>query len=307
MAEENKGSFVLYFSYRKHLDFLTDAECGQLFKALMDYGETKKEPELEGAARMAFSFIACQMDRDAEKYAETCRKRSESGKKGGRPKKSDADEKAKKANGFSEKQTEAKKADNDNDYDYEYDNDYDYESDNEEDNKLSSGTPYIPQGGNEAPAAAEQTPYKAIVDMYHEICKSYPKLKKVSDNRKKAIAARWKEYGRDLDTFRSLFMFAEESSFLKGRNKRNWTADFNWLMNSENMAKVLEGNYADKSSGYGRKEPVPGWMQPSLGDAEIEAIQRALRDEPETAGNNPDIADRAEKLRLQLMGEQEGA
>jgi hypothetical protein len=73
------------------------------------------------------------------------------------------------------------------------------------------------------------------------------------------------------------------------------------------MAKVLEGNYDDKSDGSGRKEPVPGWMQPSLGDAEIEAIQRVLRDDPDTAGNNPDIADRAEKLRQQLRGEQEGA
>ena len=134
MAQENKGSFVLYFDYRKHLDFLTDEECGRLFKALLDYGETKKQPELEGAALMAFSFIACQMDRDAEKYAETCRKRSESGKKGGRPKANASDGKAKKANGFSEKQSEAKKADNDTDNDTDNDN----------------NTPSIPQGGTDA-------------------------------------------------------------------------------------------------------------------------------------------------------------
>ena len=139
MAQENKGSFVLYFDYRKHLDFLTDEECGKLFKALMDYGETRKEPELEGAARMAFSFIACQMDRDAEKYAETCRKRSESGKKGGRPKKSDSDDKAKKAKGFSEKQSEAKKPDNDNDN----------ENDNDNDNDINN-IPPTPQGGTDA-------------------------------------------------------------------------------------------------------------------------------------------------------------
>ena len=134
MAQDNKGSFVLYFDYRKHLDFLTDEECGRLFKALLDYGETKKQPELEGAALMAFSFIACQMDRDAEKYAETCRKRSESGKKGGRPKANASDGKAKKANGFSEKQSEAKKADNDTDNDTDNDN----------------NTPSIPQGGTDA-------------------------------------------------------------------------------------------------------------------------------------------------------------
>lgn len=95
--------------------------------------------------------------------------------------------------------------------------------------------------------SAEQTPYKAIVDMYHDICKSYSKLRNISDSRKKAIAARWKEYGQDLDTFRELFELAEASPFLKGKNQKNWTADFNWLMNSENMAKVLEGKYNDKA------------------------------------------------------------
>ena len=246
MAQENKGSFVLYFDYRKHLEFLTDAECGKLFKALLDYGETKKEPELEGAARMAFSFIACQMDRDAEKYAETCRKRSEAGKKGGRPKSNASDEEAKKANGFSKKQSEAKKPDNDTDTDNENDTDTDNDTD--------TTTPYIPQGGtpNGAPAAAEATPYKAIVDLYHEICKSYPRLKKISDNRKKAISARWKEYGHNFDTFRELFEIAEASPFLKGKNPRNWAADFDWLMNSANMAKVLERKYDQEKQNGGQ-------------------------------------------------------
>lgn len=93
------------------------------------------------------------------------------------------------------------------------------------------------------PLSNDQTPYKEIVALYHEICKSYPTLRNVSSKRKKAIAARWKEYGHDLDTFRELFEIAEDSAFLKGKNNRNWTADFNWLMNSENMAKVLEGKY----------------------------------------------------------------
>lgn len=95
--------------------------------------------------------------------------------------------------------------------------------------------------------STEQTPYKAIVAMYHDICKSYAKLRNISDSRKKAIAARWKEYGHDLDIFRELFELAEASPFLKGKNQKNWTADFNWLMNSENMAKVLEGKYNDKA------------------------------------------------------------
>lgn len=122
----------------------------------------------------------------------------------------------------------------------------------------NSNQPTEPTG--EPPAeleepAADATPYKAIVALYHEICVSYSKLRNISDNRKRAIAARWKEYGHDLDTFRELFEMAEASAFLKGKNDRNWSADFNWLMNSENMAKVLEGKYADK-------DPTPPHMPP---------------------------------------------
>ena len=89
MAKGEKKGFVLYYDYQAHLSLLSDEERGKLLMALFDYGENGKEPELEGAALMAYSFIRAQMNRDAEKYAETCRKRSEAGKQGGRPSKAE--------------------------------------------------------------------------------------------------------------------------------------------------------------------------------------------------------------------------
>ena len=236
MSKIVKKSFVLYCDYREHLALLTDEERGQLLMGLLDYAETGVEPDLKGAALMAFSFIRAQLDRDAAKYTETVKKRREAGQKGGRPPKetenAESEEKqseAKKANGFSEKQSEAKKPDNDNDN----------VNVNDTDNDI-----YIPpKGGESTAAAADPVPYAAIVELYHTISKSYPKLRTISDNRKKAIAARYREHKQDLEVFRELFTRAEASPFLKGKNKRNWRADFNWLMSSENMAKVLEGNY----------------------------------------------------------------
>lgn len=142
--------------------------------------------------------------------------------------------------------------------------------------------------------------YQQIVDLYHSICKSFPSVRSLSDARKKAIKARLKNYS--LEDFKTVFQNAENSSFLKGCNDRNWSANFDWLIAGKNMAKVLEGNYANKPKRYGRKEPVPGWCQPSLGDAELEAIQRVLKDEPVTVGNDPNLAERAEKLRQQIQG-----
>lgn len=228
MAQDAKKGFLLYYDYRKHLALLNDEERGKLLMALLDYGEHNTQPELEGAALMAFSFIQAQMDRDAEKYAETVKKRSEAGKMGGRPSKAKGDEgKAKKASAFSEKQTQAKKGDTVTDTDTETVTDTETEIDN----------PLPPKGGQQQPV-----PYARIVELYHTICTSYPTLRAIEGNREKLIAARWKKY-RTLDAFRELFEKAEASDFLKGDNDRGWTADFDWLIRPTNMSKVLEGKY----------------------------------------------------------------
>ena len=89
--------------------------------------------------------------------------------------------------------------------------------------------------------------YEKVASLYSTICTSYPKLAKLSDARKKAIHARFTS-GYELDDFKRLFEMAEESSFLKGKNDRHWHATFDWLIKDTNMAKVLEGNYADNKN-----------------------------------------------------------
>lgn len=88
--------------------------------------------------------------------------------------------------------------------------------------------------------------FQRIIDMYHEICVSYPRATKLSEARKKAIKARLKTYTED--DFRDLFQLAEDSDFLKGKNNRNWSANLDWLIKDSNMAKVLDGNYSKKGS-----------------------------------------------------------
>ena len=125
-----KDSFVLYTEYEEHLSLLTMEQRGVLITAIFCFQSNKALPKMDSSTYMAFSFIKKQLERDNAKYEEVYRKRQEAGKLGGRPKAKGLDEKAKKANGFSEKQTKAKKPV----YEYEYDNvnedenDYDYNS-----------------------------------------------------------------------------------------------------------------------------------------------------------------------------------
>lgn len=67
-----------YFSYLDFMGELSDAECGRLFKAMLIYGSTGTAPELSGNERYVFPGIKSQIDRDAEKYQDRCRKNQES-------------------------------------------------------------------------------------------------------------------------------------------------------------------------------------------------------------------------------------
>ena len=101
------------------------------------------------------------------------------------------------------------------------------------------------------------TTAKEVVDLYNSICKSYPTVKAVSEARKKAIKARLRVYS--IDDFRKVFEMAEASTFLKGGNGRNWTANFDWLIKDANFAKVLDGNYnpepaKKQNTGYGTQD-----------------------------------------------------
>ncbi|MGN0694548.1 MAG: phage replisome organizer N-terminal domain-containing protein [Lentihominibacter sp.] len=87
--------------------------------------------------------------------------------------------------------------------------------------------------------------YQKIINMYNETCVSFPRLRTISDSRKKAIKARLHS-GYTYEDFETLFLKAESSNFLKGKNERNWSATFDWLIQDRNMTKVLEGNYDNK-------------------------------------------------------------
>lgn len=86
--------------------------------------------------------------------------------------------------------------------------------------------------------------YQEIIDLYHETCVSFPRVRTISESRKKAIKARLRTY--TIEDFKKLFQTAEQSDFLKGKNGRDWSADFDWMIKDSNMAKILEGKYLDR-------------------------------------------------------------
>lgn len=92
--------------------------------------------------------------------------------------------------------------------------------------------------------------FDKIINLYHSICKSYPRILKLSDARKRKITIRFKdEMKGDFKLLESLFVKMEESKFLRGDNQRGWKATFDWLFsNDKNWVKVAEGNYDNREN-----------------------------------------------------------
>lgn len=163
---DNKA-FMLYKDWEDIFQALDSSEeIGELVMALFAYAKRGESPKLSGGVKIAFLMMRAAIERDGIAWEETCAQRSECGKKGGRPKKSDesgntdekaehtaasadtAEEKPQGINDTAEKpkafsQTKrfsekAKKADKDIDIDTDIDKDIDKAIDKEK--KKDAGT-----------------------------------------------------------------------------------------------------------------------------------------------------------------------
>ena len=100
----------------------------------------------------------------------------------------------------------------------------------------------------------EKGGYQRIADLYNEICISFPRIRSLSESRKKALKARLRMFS--VEDFKTMFEKAEASDFMKGSNDRNWSATFDWMIKDSNMEKILEGNYDNRQSGQRKPEII---------------------------------------------------
>lgn len=87
----------------------------------------------------------------------------------------------------------------------------------------------------------KEVDFDFILKNYHSHCEKLPRVIGLSNERKKHISARLKEF--DLNTIISVFEKAGKSNFLTGENDKSWKANFDWIFNPTNFLKILEGKY----------------------------------------------------------------
>lgn len=110
--------------------------------------------------------------------------------------------------------------------------------------------------------------YQEVINYYHHFCPSLPKVTKITDARKKLINARLKDYS--MVELEKAFKEAEASDFLTGRNGKWGGASFDWIMNTNNIVKILEGNYRNKE---GAKTGIELYRETKKGNYDFAALE----------------------------------
>lgn len=68
-----------------------------------------------------------------------------------------------------------------------------------------------------------------------------PPIKSISEERKRHILARRREYGDE--GLKEMIKKAARSDYLNGNSNSGWVASFDWLIRPSNFGKVIEGNF----------------------------------------------------------------
>lgn len=86
----------------------------------------------------------------------------------------------------------------------------------------------------------------------------------LTPSRRKSLKARLREHG-GMTAWRRALANIEASAYLRGRNDRGWTADFDFLIRASKFPKVLEGSYGNGAhadpAATTNVASLPAWRQ----------------------------------------------
>mgnify|MGYP001024973130 FL=1 len=85
--------------------------------------------------------------------------------------------------------------------------------------------------------------YNNIIDKWNKIIPT-SHIKVFNEPRKRLFKSRFKSFfNESYEEWEQFLQRISKIPFLWGNNDRGWKADFNWVLNEINYAKIIEGNY----------------------------------------------------------------
>lgn len=250
-------SFIIYTSYLKIFEQLTDAQLGQLTRHMLSFAKTGKEPSIEDPlVKLSFAFIKDDMERNQRKYEEKCERLRANARKRWDKKQLDSEaseDMQKHTNVCKSMQMHANAQiamHNDN---------VDVNDVSKETNILEPSKEASMQSFSEKNVCAAEEPqkssekkkskkgeidYAAIKDYWNEqhdkTNSAMRRLTLMTENRKEAIRGRLKDCKGDISKIYLAIDKAMASDYLNAGH--SW-ASYDWVMTRKYFPKVLEGNY----------------------------------------------------------------
>ena len=119
-------------------------------------------------------------------------------------------------------------------------------------NDPANGTANGTAIANHKPQTTNHKPlnYKTIMEVWNRIVPT-SHIQQMNDTRKNLFRSRFKSYFKEsYEEWENFLSRISKISFLWGSNDRDWKADFNWVLNENNLLKILEGKYETDNKGF---------------------------------------------------------
>lgn len=285
-------SFIIYTSYLKIFEQLTDAQLGQLTRHMLSFAKTGKEPSIEDSlVKLSFAFIKDDMERNQRKYEEKCERLRANARKRWDKKQLDSEaseDMQKHTNVCKSMQMHANAQiamHNDNEYVNDNVDDVSKETNILEPSKEASMQSFSeknvcaaeePQKSSEKKKSKKgEIDYSAIKDYWNEqhdkTNSAMRRLTLMTENRKEAIRGRLKDCKGDISKIYLAIDKAMASDYLNAGH--SW-ASYDWVMTRKYFPKVLEGNYDNTKpaasqqpqSAEARAQDPAATERPSIGE-----------------------------------------
>lgn len=117
--------------------------------------------------------------------------------------------------------------------------------------------------GDDGPdSGRKRIDYQHIMADFHATCIDFPTICAMSEARKKKVRTLLNEFEKlkiwpDVtiyDRLHRLFVMAQDSDFLSGRDQKWRGCSFDWIINKANALKIVEGNYMNSKGGVNHEK-----------------------------------------------------
>ena len=253
-----KKTFILQTDVCKGILAMLDNEkSGILFRLIVDYVSGDNTLPVDGQMRptgiqevdLAFAIVRAGLDANQRSYEDICEARREAGRKGAKTT-NEKKRQSRQKSANAEKSANIGKASKNGKIGYNenkepngsYDILYNKKKSSKEDSQKETDVSFSP--------ADLVVFFNSWMDEENAMI---PRIKSLSEQRKKCVGARIREYGKP--ALSTVIRKAAASDFLNGKNGRDFIATFDWLMKPTNFPKVLEGNYDNHEQQQKAEQP----------------------------------------------------